>query len=75
MVSLKNVTHRRVTAEHYKEDGKYMIWYYLEGHPEKTVGIVQIRGIHAPLTEDELRHHIDKLWEQYHCKKERGEIR
>lgn len=60
------VTHRHVTANHYMEGKKYMIWYHLEGKPQKSIGVVQVRGIHEPLTEDELKHHIDKLWERYY---------
>ena len=41
-----------------------MIWYYADEDPEKTVGVVQVRGISEPLTETELKHHIDKLWER-----------
>lgn len=64
MNTLCEVTHRHVTAVHYKEGKKYMIWYYAGGDPKKTVGIVQVRGISEPLTETELKHHIDKLWER-----------
>lgn len=60
------VTHRHITAEHYQEDGKYMIWYHLEGNPFKTIGMIQVRGIKKPLTEDELKTHIDKLLEESH---------
>ncbi len=70
MKSLDSVTHRHVTAEHYMDGSKYMIWYYLEHHPEKTVGIVQVRGLSQALTRDELKIHIDKLWERYHKEKE-----
>ncbi len=61
-----SVTRRGVTADHYIENGKYMVWYYKAGDPYKTVGFVQIRGISKPLTEAELKVHIDKLWEEYY---------
>lgn len=66
MKTLLEVTHRNVTACHYMEKKKYMIWYYAAGNPMKSVGIVQVRGIKEPLTEQELKHHIDKLWERYY---------
>ena len=75
MKFLNEVIHRRITAVHYLENKKYMLWYYPEKHPEKTVGIVQVRGLKEPLTKEELKHHIDKLWEEYYHKKERGEIK
>ena len=68
--SLCSADYRGITADHYMDGKKYMIWYYITGNPYKTVGIVQVRGIREPLTEEELRHHIDKLWERYH--KEKG---
>jgi len=71
----KSVTHRHITAEHYLENRKYMIWYYLEHKPDKTIGFVQVRGIKEPLTENELKVHIDKLWKEYFSMKERGEIK
>lgn len=70
MKFLSEVTHRRITAEHYMEGKKYMIWYHGEGNPQKSVGFVQVRGINEPLTEQELKHHIDKLWERYYAEKE-----
>lgn len=62
------VTYRGITAEHYREGKKFMIWYHKKGsHSYKdTVGIVQVRGISDFLTEAELRTHIDKLWERYY---------
>ena len=71
MKFLCEVTYRGITASHYLEDKKYMIWYYIKDRPLKTVGFVQVRGITEPLTAEELIIHIDKLWERYHasCKK------
>lgn len=66
MKTILEVTHRNVTACHYMEGKKYMIWYYAGGDPKKTVGVVQVRGLKEPLTERELIQHIDKLWERYH---------
>lgn len=66
MTVFNEVTHRNVTACHYKEKNKFMIWYYAGGNPTKTVGVVQVRGIKEPLTEKELINHIDKLWERFH---------
>ena len=43
-----------------------MIWYHLEGNPFKTIGMIQVRGIKKPLTEVELKTHIDKLLEESH---------
>lgn len=63
------VTHRHVTACHYREGAKYMIWYYKEHEPNKTIGIFQIRGLSASLTEKEVREHIDKLWDRYKAQK------
>lgn len=70
MNTLCEVTHRGVTAVHYLESNKYMIWYYMKNDPYKTVGVVQVRGIHDPLTRDELKVHIDKLWERYYGEQE-----
>jgi len=72
MKYLESVDHRGVTAEHYIEDKKYMIWYHKIGKYgyKDTVGIVQIRGLTKPLTEEELKTHIDKLWERYYKEKE-----
>ena len=61
MKFLCEVTYRHVTAEHYLENKKYMIWYHLEKQYYKTIGFVQVRGISEPLTRDQLRVHIDKL--------------
>lgn len=66
MKFLCEVSHRGVTATHYLEDKKYMIWYYKEHEPYKTIGFVQVRGINEPLTKEELKMHIDKLWERYY---------
>ena len=66
MNTLCEVTHRGMTAVHYLDSKKYMIWYYKKNNPYETVGIVQVRGIHEPLTKDELKIHIDKLWERYY---------
>ena len=63
---LNSVTHKHVTAEHYLENNKYMIWYYKEKDPYKTIGFVQVRGLKEPLTKEELVLHIDKLWEEFH---------
>lgn len=68
---LREVDHRNLTASHYMEGQKYMIWYYITGKPYKTYGFVQIRGLTRPLTEEELRHHIDKVWESYYAEKAR----
>ncbi len=70
MKFLCEVDHRGVTASHYLENGKYMIWYYKVGDPMKTVGFVQVRGINQPLTKDELKMHVDKLWERYYASRE-----
>ena len=67
MKFLSEVTHRGITACHYLENKKYMIWYYKAGEPMKTVGIIQVRGINEPLTERELKIHIDKLWDRYYA--------
>ena len=64
--SLLEVTHRGITAEHYMENNRYMIWYHKAGDYRKNVGIVQVRGINKPLTKDELVNHINKLWDQYY---------
>ncbi len=64
---ISEVTHRGVTAVHYLENRKYMIWYHKKGDPRKTVGFVQVRGISKPLTDGELRMHIDKLWKRYYA--------
>ncbi len=62
---LKEVTHRCITATHYLENKKYMIWYRLDKeHGGKTIGFVQVRGLNRPLTEEELKTHIDKLIER-----------
>lgn len=58
MEYLTTATHRGITAEHYIENKKYMIWYYKAGCPMKTIGFVQVRGLSKPLTEDELKIHI-----------------
>ena len=68
---LCSVTHRHVVAEHYLEGRKYMVWYYIEKHPEKTIGILQVRGLKHPLTAEELKVHIDKRWEEYYKAKEK----
>ncbi len=68
MTFLAEVTHRGVTAVHYMESKKYMIWYHKKGNPLKTLGFVQVRGLKEPLTDGELKHHIDKLWEEYYTK-------
>ena len=70
MVTLCEITYRGVTAVHYVQSGKYMIWYHKKGDPMKTVGIVQVRGLKGALTEKELETHIDKLWEGYYKEKE-----
>ncbi len=72
MKSLSSVTHRHLTAEHYLDGRKYMIWYYIEGHPEKTLGILQVRGLKEPLTKEELKKHIDKRWDEYYREKSRA---
>ena len=71
---LREVTHRNVTAEHYLEGKKYMIWYHLAHKYDykNTVGIVQVRGIKEPLSEEELKHHIDKLFERSRKEKNYG---
>ncbi len=48
-----------------------MLWYHKKGDPDKTVSFVQVRGIHEPLTDDEIRTHIDKLWERYYKEQEK----
>ena len=65
MNSEVSVTYRHITAEHYIENGKYMNWYHLEGKPNKTIGFIQVRGLKDYLTKEELKKHIDKLWETY----------
>lgn len=70
MKVLAELTHRGVTACYYLENKKYMIWYYKAGEPMKTVGIIQIRGISEPLTERELKIHIDNLWDRYYAMRE-----
>ena len=65
MNSEVSVTYRHITAEHYIENGKYMIWYHLEGKPNKTIGFIQVRGLKDFLTKEDLKKHIDKLWETY----------
>lgn len=72
---LSEVTHRGVTTVHYLENKKYMLWYHKKGDPGKTVGFVQVRGIHEPLTDDEIRTHIDKLWERYYKEQEKKDDR
>lgn len=37
----------------------------------KTVGIIQVRGISEPLTEKELKIHIDNLWDRYYVSQKR----
>ncbi len=71
---LSEVTHRGVTAVHYLENRKYMIWYHKKGAPNKSVGFVQVRGIHEPLTTDEIKVHIDKLWERYYAEESVKEV-
>lgn len=66
MTVIREVTHRHITACHYTEGKKYMIWYYAEDNPMKSVGVVQVRGLKEPLSDKELIQHIDKLWERYH---------
>lgn len=68
---LEEVTYRKITAVHYYEKGKYMIWYHIEKKPEKTLGILEVRGLKQPLTKDELKKHIDKRWEEYSLMKKR----
>ena len=70
MKFLCEVDHRRLTAVHYKENGKYWVWYFITGQPYKTYGIFQIRGISEPLTKDDLIKHIDKIWEEHNKNKE-----
>jgi hypothetical protein len=72
MTILSEITHRGVTATHYSEGKKYMIWYYKADEPSKTIGVVQVRGLNKPLTEDELKVHIDKLWDRYHAEQEKS---
>ncbi len=69
MKFITSVEHRNIVADHYLEDGKFMIWYHTKDF-KKTVGFVQIRGIREPLSENELKHHIDKLWEEYYKTRE-----
>ncbi len=69
MKTLLTVTHRHITAEHFLEDSKYKIWYHLEGQPLKSIGILEVRGLKEPLTEEELKKHIDKRWEEYYERK------
>lgn len=59
-------TSNHVTAEHYKENGKYMIWYHIEGKYDykHTIEIVQVRGLTKMLSKDELIVHIEKLRER-----------
>ncbi len=68
MTFLTEVSHRGVTAVHYLENKKYMIWYHKAGDPYKTVGFVQVRGLKEPLTDSELKNHVNKLWERYYGK-------
>ena len=65
---LSTVTHRGVSADHYIENGKYMIWYHKPGKYgyKDTIGMVQVRGLKKPLAETDLQKHIDKLWEEYY---------
>lgn len=67
MKFIGEVTHRKVTAVHYTEGNKYMIWYHLEGKMDKSIGCIQVRGLKEPLTEEELKMHIDKLWERFYA--------
>ena len=71
MKVLAELTHRGVTVCHYLENKKYMNWYYKAGEPMKTVGIIQVRGISEPLTERELKTHIDNLWDRYYASQKR----
>lgn len=68
---LASVTYRGLTADHYMDGKKYYIHYYKPGMPWKTLMIVQVRGLKEPLTEEELKHHIDCRWNDYY--RERGE--
>ena len=74
MQIISEVTHRGVTAIHYLENKKYMIWYHKKDNPMKTVGFVQVRGISKPLTENELKVHIDKLWDRFYEEQKTKEI-
>lgn len=71
---LLSVTHRGVTADHYREGKKYMIWFYKAGSVDKDIGTVQVRGIHEPLTKAELKKMIDGLWQDYYTRKKEGNI-
>lgn len=72
---LIEATHRSITAEHFKEDGKFMIWYHKAGKYDydHSIGFVQVRGIKEPLTEDELKTHIDKMIERAYRKRTKNE--
>ncbi len=45
---LTDVTYRHITANHYLDGEKYMIWYHIEGRPNRTIGIIQVRGLKSP---------------------------
>ncbi len=62
---LLEVTHRGITADHYMEGKKYMVWLYHHTKEKKyrTLANYQVRAISEPLTEEDLRNHIDKYIE------------
>ena len=68
---LLEVTHRGITAEHYMDGKKYMVWMYKDTPTDrfKFLSDYQVRGINKPLTKEDLIVHIDKYIED--CKKER----
>ena len=70
MKYLLEVTHRGITAEHYMDGKKYMVWMYKNTPTEKYkfLSDYQVRGLKEPLTKEDLIIHIDKFIEQ--CKKE-----
>ncbi len=67
---LLEVTHRGITADHYMDGKKYMVWLYHHTQKEKykTLAVYQVRAISEPLTEEDLIIHINTYVEW--CKKE-----
>ncbi len=58
---LEEVTHRGVTAELVKENGKYMVYLWQNGRIKM---LYQVRGLKEPLTKNDLCKHIDVALEE-----------
>ncbi len=67
MKILREITYKKITACHYMDGKKYKVWFFMVLKDKKKIESIvdyQIRGLKEPLTEGELKIHIEKVIER-----------